>query len=188
MTGGWKIHDQSLPHFLTFQVVRWIDIFTRKKVRDEFINNIRFCQKNKGLELYAYVIMSNHAHFIMRSSDNNLSGIIKDLKSYTSKSIIEILLTEEQQKRDWIVPMLLESGEGNSRNKSHQLWVQDNHPIELTYNAIMQQKLNYIHQNPVRAGIVATPEDYLLSSARNYADLEGVLEVIRLTITQTKTQ
>jgi REP element-mobilizing transposase RayT len=186
MSGGWKIHDQSMPYFVTFQVVRWIDIFTRKKVRDEFIKNISFCQINKGLELYAYVIMSNHAHFIMRSNNDNLSGIIKDLKSYTSKAVIDILNAEEQNKRDWIVPLLLEAGKNNSRNKCHQFWTQDNHPVELSNNEIIMQKLNYIHQNPVRAGIVEKPEDYLLSSARNYADMEGVLDIIKLTITQSE--
>ena len=186
MSTGWKILDQSMPYFVTFQVIRWIDIFTRKKVRDEFIRNIRFCQKNKGLELYAYVIMSNHAHFIMRSSNDNLSGVIKDLKSYTSKAVIDILIVEEQNKRDWIFPLLLEAGKNNSRNKYHQFWTQDNHPVELYNNEIIMQKLNYIHQNPVRAGIVEKSEDYLLSSARNYADMEGILDVIKLTITQSK--
>ncbi len=69
------------------------------------------------------------------------------------------------------------AGERNSNNKNYQFWRQDNHPIELSTNKIMEQRLNYLHNNPVEAGIVEEPEHYLYSSARDYAGQKGLLNV-----------
>jgi len=59
-----------------------------------------------------------------------------------------------------------------------QLWQQDNHPIELFDAKILHQKLDYLHNNPVEAGIVEKPEDYLYNSARNYYGLQGFIDIL----------
>jgi hypothetical protein len=69
------------------------------------------------------------------------------------------------------------AGSSNSNNKSYQVWRQDNHPIELYTNSVIDQKIEYIHMNPVRAGIVQNPEEYIYLSARNYADLESSFDI-----------
>jgi putative transposase len=74
--------------------------------------------------------------------------------------------------------MMERAGKKNSQNIDFQLWRQDNHPIELYDNKILNQKLDYIHNNPVAAGFVEKPEDYLYSSARDYAGMPGMIDVI----------
>jgi len=74
--------------------------------------------------------------------------------------------------------MMERAGKNNSQNSEFQLWQQDNHPIELFDQKILRQKLDYIHNNPVEAGIVEHPEEYLYSSARDYYGLPGLLEIM----------
>jgi REP element-mobilizing transposase RayT len=64
MSQGYQIYNQNALYYLTFQIVEWVDIFTRKEYKDIAINSFNFCRNNKGLELYAYVIMSNYIHLI----------------------------------------------------------------------------------------------------------------------------
>lgn len=85
MPTGYQIKEQNALHYITLQVVYWIDLFTRKTYRDIVIESLRYCQKEKGLEIYAYVIMSNHVHLVIKSETNDLSDILRDFKKYTSK-------------------------------------------------------------------------------------------------------
>ena len=94
MQDGYKIRDQSLPHFITATVVDWIDVFSRKNYRDCIIECLDFCIKNKGMIVYGYVIMSNHIHLIIQSNEGKLSDLIRDFKKFTAKSILEKIQTE----------------------------------------------------------------------------------------------
>jgi len=76
--------------------------------------------------------------------------------------------------------LLQRAGMKNSNNSDFQLWQQDNHPIQLSNAKIAHQKLDYADYNPVVAGIVEKPEDYLYSSTRNYYGMKGLIEVILL--------
>jgi REP element-mobilizing transposase RayT len=91
MSTVYKIHEKDGAHFLTFQVVGWVDLFTRKDYRDVVIDSFKFCQQNKGLNLFAFVIMSNHIHLLAQSEVGDLSGFIRDFKRYTSKRFVEIM-------------------------------------------------------------------------------------------------
>src|SRR6478609_4881552 len=93
---GFKIRDQSATHFLTFTIMGWIDVFSRHIYKDILINSLDFCRKNKGLEMGAYVIITNHVHFIWRASRNNLSDVVRDFKTFTSKQISEAIQTENE--------------------------------------------------------------------------------------------
>ena len=73
-----------------------------------------------------------------------------------------------------------EHGRANSNNTKYQFWQQDNHPIELTTNEMMDQRLDYIHNNPVEAGIVEQPYEYIYSSAKDYSGLVGLLPVTKI--------
>ena len=182
MSSKYTIKDQNAPHFLTMTIVGWIDIFTRKMYRDIVIDSLSYCQKEKDLEIYGYVIMSNHIHLIAEAGDgSSLSDVIRDFKKYTSKQMIIAIQNEPESRRDWMLSIFGLAGKSNSNNKDFQVWKQDNHAVQLYSNEFIIEKLDYMHNNPVRAGIVGKPEDYLLSSARNYADLEGLLEIVRLT-------
>ena len=178
MSSGYKISEQDELHFVTFQIVKWIDVFTRPVYRDIVIDSLRFCQQNKGLEIYAFVIMSNHVHLLIRSGIDRLSDTIREFKSFTAKKILEAINTEVESRRDWMLNLFEFSAKQHKRNEKYQVWTHENH-AEIVYgNQFMDSKINYIHDNPVRAGIVEKAEDYLCSSARNYAGMEGVLEVL----------
>jgi putative transposase len=140
---------------------------------------LQYCREQKGLALYGYVIMTNHIHLICKSKEGfELSDILKDFKRHTAKYILKAIEENPQESRkEWILEILQKAGETNHKNKTYQFWRQDNHPIELYKAETIRQKLEYIHQNPVEEGFVQKPEDYLYSSARNYAGLEAVLGI-----------
>ena len=78
---------------------------------------------------------------------------------------------------DWRLNRFGFNAQKHSRNEHYQLWTHENHAVILYSNDFIQEKLEYLHNNPVRARVVEKPEDYLYSSARNYADLDGLLDV-----------
>jgi REP element-mobilizing transposase RayT len=179
MSTGYKILDQEGLYFLTFQIVGWVDIFTRKVYRDIVINSFQYCQKHKGLELFAYIIMSNHVHIMARSATGDLSGIVKDFKNYTSKQFLEVIEDEKESRSEWM--KIVFGYHGKFKNKqTFQVWTHENHSEVIYSQKFIEQKINYIHNNPVLAGVVERPEDYLYSSARNYAELTTMIEVIKV--------
>lgn len=182
MSRKYKIREQEKLYFITLTVVNWVDIFIRGEFRQLFLESVRYCQKNKGLEVYAWCVMSSHIHLILRSGGaEKLENIIRDLKSFTSRSIRKELENTElvyESRKDWMMWMFKRAGLKNSNNKDFQFWVQHNHPIELNSNRMMEEKLEYIHQNPVAAGFVEEPEAWLYSSARDYAGYKGLLDII----------
>lgn len=178
--GGYKIRNQSAVHFITFATVGWVDVFTRKDYRDILLDSIRFCQLEKGLLLHCWCIMSNHIHLILSARNANLSDVLRDFKKYTSKQILSAIINNKRESRkEWMLELFAKAGAKNSRNQEYQFWRQDNRPMELYSGAFICQKMNYIHNNPVEAGIVERPEHYLYSSARNYILPErcGLLDV-----------
>lgn len=75
---GYKIRDQYAVHFITFAVVEWIDVFTRKAYADIVLDSLRHCMQNKGLKVHAWCIMSNHIHLIVSATNGNLSDLLRD--------------------------------------------------------------------------------------------------------------
>ena len=159
--------------------VGWIDIFSRKRYRDIIVDSLRFCQEKKGLKLFGYVIMSNHVHAIVRTEGIELSNVLRDFKTFTAHEILKSIQAEPESRREWLLYMFhYFAGGDHARNKHYQFWQSDNHPIELWSLPVIWQKLNYIHDNPVRAGIVEHSYDYLYSSSRNYRLGSGLLDVV----------
>lgn len=182
MASRYKIRNQQGLHFLTFRVVGWIDVFTRKRYKDIVIESLRYCQENKGLRLYAYVIMSNHIHLVASAQEGyQLSNILRDLKKFTAQQILQSIETQPESRREWMTYLFSYFGKKNTNNRKYQFWNQDNHPIELWSEKVTGQKINYIHNNPVRAGIVIEPEHYIYSSANYYISETGLLKVILFT-------
>jgi putative transposase len=167
--GGYKIRDKEAIHFITFAVVEWVDVFTRQVYRNIIVESLRYCQQQKGLRLHAWCLMSNHLHLLLSAKEANLSDILRDFKKFTAKQIIvAIQKNEHESRKEWMLRIFKQQGEANSRNSSYQFWRQENHPKECYSPSFTVQKLLYIHNNPVEAGIVAKPEDYLYSSASAY--------------------
>jgi REP element-mobilizing transposase RayT len=169
MEGGYKIRNQAAIHFITFAVVEWVDVFSRKEYRDIVLDSIRFCQQEKGLLLHCWCIISNHLHLVISTRNENLSDVLRDFKKYTSKQIIKAISKNKQEsRREWMLEIFRREGAKNSRNTRFQFWRQDNRPMELYSGKFIIQKMNYVHNNPVEAGIVVNPEYYLYSSAKDY--------------------
>ena len=168
--------------FVTFTVVNWIDVFTRTEFKDLILDSIKYCQAEKGLEVYAWAIMTNHLHMIIGTNKNPFNEIVRDLKRFTSRKLKEIIyIHPKESRKEWIIDLMTQTGEGNSNNKSWQFWQQHNHPVQLYSPKVIRQKLDYIHLNPARAGFVEEPWYWKYSSAVDYyADKQGLLDIIML--------
>jgi REP element-mobilizing transposase RayT len=174
MAYAYIIRDQGAVHFVTFTVHQWADVFTRPVYVDILLKSLNFCQANKGLEVYAWVVMSNHCHLILRANKENLSDVIRDLKKYTSKQIIKAIQENPKESRKaWLLKIL------KFKNKNW-FWNPGYHGEEVSTEQFFDTKVNYIHQNPVRAGIVEKEEDYVWSSAGEFFGIrEGFLKLHR---------
>lgn len=127
--------------------------------------------------LYGYVIMSNHIHLIVQSKKGKLSDLIRDFKKFTSKNILEAVQTEPESRRQWMLDLFKKAIDTHSRNKNYQFWQYGNHAEEIYTLHFMWNKLNYIHLNPIRAGIVEKAQHYIYFSASNYVYDKGLLKV-----------
>jgi len=183
MATRYRFGDSERPHFITFSVINWIDVFSREKYKEVLIESLQYCITSKGLIQHAWVIMSNHVHLIASAKqEHQLVDIIRDLKKFTSRAIIAAINDNQQESRKgWLIWMFKRAGERNSNNNTYQFWQQDNHPIELSTNEMMDQRLSYLHENPVSAGYVWEPQHYKHSSAIDYyTDQPGLLPVVLL--------
>ncbi len=173
--------DPERPHFITFATVNWIDLFSREVYKNIVVESLCYCIGHKRLRLHAWVIMSNHVHLIASAEAGaELSGIMRDLKKFTSRQLIKALEDNLQESRKaWMLWLFKRAGQQNPNNTNYQLWQQDNHPIELSTKEMMEQRLHYLHHNPVKAGWVWEPQHYKYSSAIDYSsDIEkGLLPV-----------
>ena len=178
MGSRYQIRDNSGLYFITITVLGWIDLFTRNEYRYCFLDSMEYCRKHKGLHIHAYVIMTSHVHAIVSSDHtHDLSGTIRDLKKFTSKRLIELIQEIPESRKVWMMNKFKYEANRTKRGQDHILWQQGYHGIQLETNHFIDQKLDYIHYNPVKAGFVDEPEHYLFSSARNYAGQEGIIEV-----------
>jgi REP element-mobilizing transposase RayT len=169
--GRYRILDQQGFNYVTCTVVGWIDVFSRKQYRDIVLDSLAYCRREKGLMIFGYVLMSNHLHMIVQvkpGTKQELSEILRDFKKYTATRILDAIEKGPESRKEWLMHMFKYFAKYNSNNREHQFWQQDNHPIALYSPAVIWQKLDYIHANPVRNGLVDNAEDYVYSSARNY--------------------
>lgn len=177
----YHIRNPEGAYFLTMTVIDWVDVFTRPAYRHIIVDSLRYCQQAKGLRLYTWCLMSNHLHIIAAADDGlNLSDILRDVKKFTSKRIIKEIQEEPESRREWMLHRFAYAGKFEANVKEYKFWQDGNQAKECISPAFTFEKLNYIHQNPVRNQIVEEAEHYLFSSARNYAGLKGLLDVILL--------
>ena len=179
MSSKYKVGEDAIAHFVTFSVVGWIDVFSREQYKQLFVESLKYCQQHKGLVLHAWVIMTNHVHLIISSKENKLEYIVRDLKKYTSKQILKAIEENNSESRkEWMLNIFSYAGKNNANNKTYQFWKQDYHPIELDTLEKLKQRLDYLHENPVRSGLVWEPWHYKYSSAIDYYTNEhGLLKI-----------
>ena len=179
MDDGYKIRNQNGIYFVTFAVVEWVDVFKRSIYADIVIDSLKHCQNNKGLVIYGWCLMSNHTHMIISTKEGfNLSDTLRDFKKFTSTRIIKAMEENaHESRRNWMLWLFKSAGEKNNKNKRYQFWWQSNQPKELETNEFKQQKLDYIHNNPVEAGVVREAHEYNYSSAVDYSGGKGLLDI-----------
>ena len=170
-------------YFVSFSVVFWIDVFIRRGYKDIFTESLKFCITNKGLQVHAWCLMSSHVHLIISAREpakNNLSDILRDLKKFTSSQIIKEIEAGNESRQKWLLDKFKFAASKNTRNHTYQFWQQNNHAEELISNKFIDQKLQYVHQNPVVEGWVEEAKHYLYSSARDYCGVSGLVPVVLL--------
>jgi putative transposase len=173
MSLTYTIRNQYAQHFVTFRVHQWVDVFTRKEYITILLQSIKHCQHHKGLKVYGWVIMTNHVHLIISSDKDKLSDIIRDLKKFTSKQIFESIQNNQKESRKrWLLWLL-------RKDDAIWFWEEGYHGEEIFSQEFFETKLNYIHLNPVRAGLVEKEEEYLYSSCCDYyGNRKGELELV----------
>lgn len=172
MRSRYKIIDEEGLYFTSSIIIEWIPVFTRTNHFKVIIDSLDFCRRSKGLHIFAYVVMDNHLHLIV--SSRTLSQILRDFKSFTAK---EILNLARQENKKWLINQLEYYKKRHKKGSVHQVWQEGFHPQKILTEPILKEKINYIHNNPVRAGFVERPEQWIYSSASNYILGSGVLDI-----------
>ncbi len=172
--------SEGYMYFLTMTVVNWIDVFTRPVYKHIIIDALKFNQQNKGLIIYGWCLMSNHLHLLAEADENkNLSDILRDFKKFTSKAIIkEIIENPSESRKKWMLSEFEFAGKYDKKIKNYKFWQDGNDAKEIHSTEFMEQKLDYIHENPVVAEIVDEDIYYKYSSARDYAGETGLIDVV----------
>ncbi len=142
-----------------------------------FVNKKKEWKLLRGPEAFG---VSNHVHLIFRSVHGEDPALmLGDFKRFTSNAIVKAIKESPQESRkEELLTQFEKAADGSSNVKHYQFWRHDNKPIELWSNRVIQEKITYIHQNPVKAGLVYKPENYEYSSAIDYAGEKGLLENI----------
>lgn len=178
MSRKYKFYNESGIYLVSFATVNWIDVFTRSVYKDILVESINYCVKHKGLEVFAWVIMSNHVHMVVRTKGDLLQDIFRDLKKHTSKAILQTIEENQQEsRREWMLWMFERAGKKNANNSKYQFWQQHNQPEELVKAFAIETAISYVHDNPVKAGFIDRPEDYRYSSAKDYAGEKGFVKM-----------
>ena len=149
------------PQFFTATIHKWNNLLKDDESKDIIVDCLKFLVSENRVEVSAFVIMSNHVHIIWQPLQHyTLTQIQTSFTTHTSKRIMKKLSESK--------PGLLEEIKVNKYDRKHQVWKRESLSVELFTEKIFMQKLNYIHQNPVAAGLVTNPEEYKYSSAKFY--------------------
>jgi putative transposase len=172
MAFTYRIYNQQGVYFITCTVNQWVDVFTRTEYINILLNSLKFCQKQKGLEILSWVVMTNHIHLIISTHKDNLSDIIRDFKKFTASQIVNsISENTKESRKSWLLWLL-------KKDDEITFWQEGYHAEEVTSINFLNVKQDYIHNNPVRAGLVEKEEEYLYSSCGQiYGVRKGLLEL-----------
>ena len=177
MSEKYKFRDPEGIYFVTPTIVGWVDVFSKKEYCEIILDALKYCQKEKGLIVHAWCIMSSHLHLIISSKQKKPEDIMRDFKTFTSKAIAKQLENGNDSRKDWILELFKAEANRIKRVNGYKVWQDGNHPVQLVTNNMLDVRLNYLHKNPVKAGIVSNEEDYIYSSAKDYANAKGLLAI-----------
>ena len=170
----YKIYEPSHPHFITCTILHWIPIFTRIETTQIVFDSLKYLQKNNNLKIYAYVILENHLHLIAQSDD--IAKDIARFKSFTAREIIDYLKSKNVKT---ILEQLSFYKKAHKIDREFQLWQEGSQPKLIQGEEMMRNKINYIHNNPVKRGYVDKACHWRYSSARDYDGINGLIDIER---------
>lgn len=172
----YSIYDQRGIYFCTFTVVQWIDIFSRMVYRDIIVDSLNHCIAHKGFKVYSWVIMTNHVHLIAQAEGKcTFSEVLRDMKKFMAKQVIKTIQEINESRSHWLLDKFAFEAARTNRSKDYKFWQDGNHAIASHIDIF--QKIDYIHNNPLRAGWVDNIEDYRYSSARDCLGKKGLVDV-----------
>lgn len=168
----YKFHEEHYPYFITSTLLEELPLFRKPHIAQILLDQLTFIQKQRAVTLYAFVIMENHFHAIVQGQE--LSKKLRLAKSYTARQILEVLVRDGH--KHWL-NKLKSNKKTYKIGRTYQVWEEGLHPKQLSSLAMVNQKIEYIHTNPVSAGFVERPEDWRYSSAQNYLGGDGLIPV-----------
>jgi len=178
MSRKYKFYNKEGLYFISFATVYWIDAFVRDEYFHSLIESLEYCRREKGMEIFSYCLIPSHVHLIFRAKNSNPDDLLRDFKTFTSKRMQSLIQDNNRESRkEWILLMMEKAGSENSNIKKRQFWQQHNKPIELWSPEVIDQKLDYLHNNPVESGFVLEPEHWKYSIAIDYSGGKGLLKI-----------
>jgi putative transposase len=169
----YRIFDDGYPYFMTCTIVGWVAVFTRPEAVQIVFDSWKFLGAEKGFRLDGYVILENNLHLI--GTAPNLANANKSFKMYTARQIIDLL---ESNGATGLLKQLWALKLRHKTASDYQVWEEGSMPKQIDTDEMMLQKLEYIHNNPVKRGYVDDPVHWRYSSARNYSGMPGLANVI----------
>jgi len=171
----YKIYEPTHPHFITCTVLHWIPLFTRVESVQILLESLRYLQISDNLKIFAYVVLENHLHMIASSDD--IAKSIKKFKSYTAKELL-VLLQKNSVKT--ILDQLAFYKKVHKQETTYQVWQEGMQPKLIQSEAMIMEKISYIHNNPVKRGYVDEAKHWRYSSARDYEGVSGLIEIEKM--------
>lgn len=164
--------------YITTVIYGRVSLFTRSTFVIPIIDSLNFYRYKRGFALLGYVLMPDHLHLLLwPSAGADIDDIMRDFKTFTSKRILR--QAEVEQRQEWL-DHFAKAGADTHRSE-HKVWQDSFWDVNVFTDRFLRQKLNYIHRNPLRAGLVETPDAYPYSSYRNYMfDDETLIEIDRI--------
>ena len=170
----YKIYEPTAPHFMTCTILHWIPIFTRVQTTNIIFESLKYLQETDNLQIYAYVILENHLHLIASSDD--IAKSMAKFKSYTAKEILKYLQKENPKT---ILDQLAFYKKAHKKTATYQLWQEGIAPKIIQSDNMMLERIQYIHNNPVKRGYIDEAKCWRYSSARDYEGMNGLIGISR---------
>jgi REP element-mobilizing transposase RayT len=153
--------EAYFPEFITVTCIEWLPLISKTNEKEIIVQSLQYLTDKKKIHVYAFVLMDNHFHMIWRIRHGyKRADVQRDFLHYTAKEIIKNLKDENIE--------LVKKIKVNLKDRKYQVWQRNSLSVELRSEIVYNQKLDYIHNNPVKAGMCILAEDYKYSSARYY--------------------
>ena len=156
-----EVYAKQHPDFITITCLEWRPILVEDSFKDIIISSLPFLSRENRIIVYGFVIMTNHLHLVWQIHGDHLrENVQRDFLKFTSQQILKELRNRSSSIQKHLLV--------NAKDRKHQVWERNSLSVPLWSDRVMWQKLEYIHENPVRAGLCNSPEEYKYSSAGFY--------------------